>query len=114
MAAPSVSLEGKSLWLVQSLPVTPRQVLRAKLRMQLLLTGIPVLFCIVCAALIYPYTPIELLAAALVPLSYVLFSALFGLFVGLKMPILCSAPCDMLFSLWIFRSIGRGCAQNNA
>lgn len=31
MAAPSVSLEGKSLWLAQSLPVTPWQVLRAKL-----------------------------------------------------------------------------------
>ena len=43
MAAPSVSLEGKSLWLLQSLPVTPWQVLRAKLRLQLLLTAIPVL-----------------------------------------------------------------------
>ena len=37
MTAPSVSLEGKSLWLMQSLPVTPWQVLRAKLTMQLLL-----------------------------------------------------------------------------
>lgn len=31
MATPSVSLEGKSLWLAQSLPVKPWQVLRAKL-----------------------------------------------------------------------------------
>lgn len=86
MAAPSVSLEGKSLWLVQSLPVTPWQVLRAKLGMQLLLTGIPVLLCTVCIAFIYPYTPLELLSAVLVPMSYVLLSALFGLFLGLKMP----------------------------
>lgn len=41
MAAPSVSLEGRQLWLAQSLPVTPWQVLRAKLDMQLLLTGVP-------------------------------------------------------------------------
>ena len=41
MAAPSVSLEGKSLWLLQSLPVTPWQVLRAKLSVQLLLTSAP-------------------------------------------------------------------------
>ena len=41
MAAPSVSLEGKSLWLAQSLPVTAWQVLRAKLRMHLLLTAVP-------------------------------------------------------------------------
>lgn len=31
MAAPSVSLEGKNLWLVQSLPVSPLKVLKAKL-----------------------------------------------------------------------------------
>ena len=86
MAAPSVSLEGKSLWLMQSLPVTPWQVLRGKVSMQLLLTGIPVLFCTVCTAFIYPYTPLELLLTLLVPMSYVLLSALFGLFLGLKMP----------------------------
>lgn len=86
MAAPSVSLEGKSLWLMQSLPVTPWQVLRAKLSVQLILTGIPALFCTVCIAFIYPYTPLELLLTVLVPMSYVLLSALFGLFLGLKMP----------------------------
>ena len=85
-AAPSVSLEGKSLWLMQSLPVTPWQVLRAKLGMQLILTGIPVLFCTACIAFIYPYTPLELFLMVLVPMSYVLLSALFGLFLGLKMP----------------------------
>ena len=37
MTAPSISLEGKSLWIVQSLPVTSWQVLRAKLDMQLIL-----------------------------------------------------------------------------
>lgn len=86
MAAPSVSLEGKNLWLMQSLPVTPRQVLRAKLSVQLLLTGIPALFCTGCMAFIYPFTLPELLTAILVPMSYVLLSALFGLFLGLKMP----------------------------
>lgn len=85
MTAPSISLEGKSLWLMQSLPVTPWQVLRGKLSMQLILTGVPVLFCTACIAFIYPYTPIELLLTVLVPMSYVLFSALFGLFLGLKM-----------------------------
>ena len=86
MTAPSVSLEGKSLWLSQSLPVTPWQVLQAKLSMQLLLTGIPVLFCLVCTAVIYPYSTVDLLLTTVVLLSYVLFSALFGLFLGLKMP----------------------------
>lgn len=54
MAAPSVSLEGRQLWLAQSLPVTPWQVLRAKLEMQLLLTGVPLLFCALCAVIVLP------------------------------------------------------------
>ena len=41
MASSSISLEGKNLWLAQSLPVTPWQVLRAKLLVQVLVTGIP-------------------------------------------------------------------------
>lgn len=83
MAAPSISLEGKTIWLVQSLPVTPWQVLRAKLGVQLLLTGVPVLLCFVCLLFIYPYSPLEILLTAFVLLSYVLFSALFDLFLGL-------------------------------
>ena len=83
MAAPSVSLEGKTFWLVQSLPVTPWQVLRAKLHLQLLLTGVPALVCFVCLLFIYPYSPLEILLTAFVLLAYVLFSALFGLLIGL-------------------------------
>ena len=71
---------------MQSLPVTPWQVLRAKLSMQLILTGVPVLLCTICIAFVYPYAPLELLLAVLVPMSYVLISALFGLFLGLKLP----------------------------
>lgn len=54
MAAPSVSLEGKSLWLAQSLPVTSWQVLRAKLRMHLLLTAVPAALCGICMAVVSP------------------------------------------------------------
>lgn len=86
MAVPSVSLEGKSLWLMQSLPVNPGQVLRSKLLVQLILTGIPVLFCVICFVPLGKLSPLVLLLIALQALSYVLLSALFGLFMGLKMP----------------------------
>ncbi len=84
MTAPSVSLEGKTLWLVQSLPVTPWQVLRAKLFLQLALTYPPVLLCVGCAAMIYPYPLEQLLLAFLLPLLYGALSALLGLALGLK------------------------------
>lgn len=83
MAVPSVSLEGKTFWLVQSLPVTPWQVLRAKLGVQLILTFVPTLLCFVCLPFIYPYSPLEILITAFVLLSNVLLSALFDLFLGL-------------------------------
>ena len=84
--APSVSLEGKQLWLVQSLPVSPWQVLRAKLRLQLLITIPPMLLCLVCLLAVYPGSPLELLFIAVTALSYALLMALLGLFLSLKMP----------------------------
>ena len=88
MTAPSVSLEGKSLWLLQSLPVKPWRIFRAKIRMQLLLTGLPLLLCIVCMAAVYPLHSMQLLMTLLFAGSYVLFMALVGLFFGVKMPTL--------------------------
>lgn len=49
ITAPSVSLEGGTLWLLQSLPVTPQQVLQAKVELQLLLTLPAVWLCAGCA-----------------------------------------------------------------
>ena len=83
MAACSVSLEGKTIWLAQSLPVMPWQILGAKLRMQILLTAVPALFCLACLAFVYPYSLSGLLLTAFVILANVLFSALFDLFLGL-------------------------------
>ena len=88
MAAPSISLEGKSLWLMQSLPVNPQKVFRAKIRMQLLLTALPLLLCIVCAAIVCPMHPMYLLGIVLFAASYTLLSALSGLMLGVKMPTL--------------------------
>ena len=88
MATPSVSLEGKNLWLVQSLPVAPWQVLCAKLRMHLLLTGIPALLCAGCAAVVIPGTVPERLLLVLAAAAFALLSALLGLAFGLKLPVL--------------------------
>ena len=88
MVVPSISLEGKSLWLMQSLPVNPQKILRAKIRMQLILTDLPLLLCIVCAAIVCSMPPIFLLVIVLFAASYTLLSALSGLALGVKMPTL--------------------------
>ena len=86
MAAPSVSLEGKNLWLAQSLPVVPWQALRAKLDVQLVLTGVPVLFCALCMVITLPGGALEKVLLVVVALLYTLLSALAALALGLKMP----------------------------
>ena len=88
MTAPSISLEGKSLWLLQSLPVEPWRIFQAKVRMQLFLTGLPMLLCIVCIAVVYPLYLSQLLMIFLFVASYVWLMALTGLLLGIKMPVL--------------------------
>ena len=86
MAAPSVSLEGKSLWVLQSLPVSAWEVLKAKLKTQLVFTGIPMLVFLACALPVLGLSPVLSLLTAAGSLLAVLLLALFGLTMGLKMP----------------------------
>ena len=86
MAAPSVSLEGKSLWLAQSLPVTAWQVLRAKLRMHLLLTAVPGAVLGVCLVAVCDFPAVQMAAVLALAAVFLVFSALLNLFLGLKMP----------------------------
>lgn len=86
MASSSISLEGKNLWLAQSLPVTPWQVLRAKLLVQVLVTGISMAVTSVLILLaVRPALPLALLLIAL-PQAFVWLSAAFGLTMDLKRP----------------------------
>lgn len=86
ISAPSVSLEGKSVWIPQSLPVNPWIPLRAKLLMHVLLTAIPGLICTAIASVVFA-VPVHL--SLLTAVSIVVFTAFmsaFGLLLGLKMP----------------------------
>ena len=88
MATPSVSLEGRSLWIPQSLPVEPKTVLRAKMSVQLVLTVIPMLFAGICAALVVRASPAERLLLVVTPTLYAVFSAMFDTYLGVRMPVL--------------------------
>ena len=86
ISTPSVSLEGKSLWIAQSLPIDPWQALRAKLRMHLLITELPLVVCAVCVAAVSGAALPEIVMMLVTPMVYVVLSATFGLFMGLKRP----------------------------
>ena len=86
MAAPSISMEGKSLWIVQSLPVSAKQVLLSKLKLPLLLTWISAVPLVIAVEwLIKPglLNGILILAASY---AYAALMAEIGLVLNLKMP----------------------------
>ncbi len=86
ITAPSVSLEGNNIWLLQSLPVAPWQALKAKLRLHILITEPAVLFCSVCAVIVFKPQPLEIVLMIVLPALFVVLSASFGLIVNLKSP----------------------------
>lgn len=86
MVVPSVSLEGKNIWIVQSLPIDAWEVLRAKMLVQILVTGIPVIFCDICMGVVLKCGVIEMMLGMSVPILFTVFMTLFGMFLGIKMP----------------------------
>lgn len=86
MTAPSVSLEGKSRWIVQSIPADLSHVLLAKVDTQLLLTVPVLLFASIAAAIAFRLTGWGLVLAVVLPQIVNLLSALAGVWLNVLMP----------------------------
>lgn len=84
----AVSMEGKQWWIVRSLPVDTKTILDSKLLVNwtVALPCYAVSEVLLCAAL--PLSAMERLWLLLLPLFYILFSAVLGLSVNLRMPML--------------------------
>lgn len=86
MVVPSVSLEGKNLWVLQTVPVHVWNVLKAKLGLQLIVTAVPLLFYDICILFVMEKNAAEMLLTVLVPWLFLLFMDFFGLFLGILRP----------------------------
>ncbi len=88
IATPSVSLEGKSIWIPQSLPISSKLMVRGKLMVQLIIAGVAVILTAACVVpVLNTSIPVALLFA-LVLIMYTVLLAMFDMVIGLKMPIL--------------------------
>ena len=83
MAVPSVSLEGKTLWISRSLPVDAWTALRAKLGVQILLTAPGASFAALCSAIAARAGFLTGLLMVLAAAAGAFFAAYFGLYIGL-------------------------------
>lgn len=84
IAPPSVSLEGKNLWLLQTLPVSAQKVLRAKKTIPVLLNTAPALFGAVALSIAFNFDALSIISAVAFIIVYILFNASFGLYLGIK------------------------------
>lgn len=114
MSAASVSLEGKGIWIPQSLPVTAWQVLQAKLHLHLLLTLIPALILCICAAIVLAMPPLLTVEIIAIPLLFAFLSGCLGLYLNLTHPNLHwtneIAPVKQSFSVTVTLFSGWGYA----
>ncbi len=86
LTAPSISLEGKYLWLPKSLPVSSWEVLRAKLRLHMLIALPPLVLVSIVTALVLGYEGQMRILVLLLPTVFGVFSGFLGLYENLRHP----------------------------
>ena len=86
ISAPSISLEGKTLWLLKSLPVAPRAILMSKVELHLVIALPPTLIASACCVIALPLTAAEAAAVVLLPALMCVFGALLGVVANLRFP----------------------------
>lgn len=86
ISAPSISLEGKNLWIPQSSPVSGGDVLLAKAYAHMVVCLPAVVFAALVLALIPDFSPAIKLLLLATPAAMTVFQALFGVAVNLRFP----------------------------
>lgn len=86
ISAPSVSLEGKSLWIVRSLPVRTEDVLFAKVRLHLTICLPPVTVCTVLCGIAADADALTAAAMTACSTAFTVTAALAGLWFNLLKP----------------------------
>ena len=86
VSAPSISLEGKTLWLAQSLPIDPSDIMMAKVWNHFIISEAGIVLLGTSVAIFVPMSPLAKLLVLIAPTAFNMFCALFGVFVNLLVP----------------------------
>ncbi len=82
----ALSLEGKNLWILKSMPLKSHEVLLAKTLPHIIITAIPTLIASIIFAIIAKAGPLELVFYILTPQAANVFNAFFGMFINTAFP----------------------------
>ena len=88
ISAPSISLEGNTIWILQSLPLKPYEILSAKRKLHVVLNVVPTFISVVVIGLVYKLDIIAMVMLFITMVVYIVFHSMFGLILNLKKPVL--------------------------
>lgn len=86
ITAPSISLEGKTLWILRSAPIPARAILAAKLKLHVLICSLPTLLLSAAMIVVLRPAPAGGIALLLVPQMFIVLNGVFGLMMNLCFP----------------------------
>lgn len=86
ISTPSISLEGKQLWLLRSLPVSGKMVLRAKLRLHVLLNLPSAVFAVAVLGICLKLGAAATVLCCLFTAAFIWLTGAFGLMLGVLRP----------------------------
>lgn len=86
LTAPAISLEGRTLWLLRSMPVSPREIFLSKLKLHLTVMCPSALVSSVCMLIVLRPTHFAAAALILLPQAYILLTGILGLWENLRHP----------------------------
>ncbi|GEM_PF-619365 len=82
----AISMEGKSLWIIKSLPVSAKEWLAAKLKVTLVLAIPSILISATLTAIGLKSSLMETVWLYLLPMAYIFAFGVFGLWLNIRMP----------------------------
>lgn len=86
ITTPSVSLEGKTLWIYRSLPVDSYKILNAKINLQFYISALPILVSSILIGIAFGFDFTNIVYITVLSLVFALLSAILGLIIGLLKP----------------------------
>lgn len=88
ITACSISMEGKNWWLMQTLPIKMKDMICSKILMNLIIAGPFYVMTIILSIIALKPTLMDILWLILIPGIYILFSAVTGLAINMKFPVM--------------------------
>mgnify|MGYP000861809337 CR=1 FL=1 len=86
ISAPSISLEGKRLWIARSLPIDAGEILLSKAKSHIVICMPAVIVAATTCAILLPMTALQVILLYLLPSVVTIFTGLFGVVVNLHFP----------------------------